>query len=105
MSYQICTKCIMDTSDPSITFDENGVCDFANNYYKHILPNWHPNEIGIKKITPLIEKIKKEGKGKDHDCVIGISGGLDSSYVAHIAKTKIDLRPLIFHCDTGWNSD
>ena len=105
MSYQICTKCIMDTSDPSITFDENGVCDFANNYYKHILPNWHPNEIGIKKITPLIEKIKKEGKGKDHDCVIGISGGLDSSYVAHIAKTKFDLRPLIFHCDTGWNSD
>lgn len=103
--YQICTKCIMDTSDPKITFDENGVCDFANNYYQNILPNWHPNEIGIKKITPLIEKIKKEGKGKAHDCVIGISGGLDSSYVTHIAKTKFGLRPLMFHCDTGWNSD
>jgi len=103
--YQICTKCIMDTSDPKITFDDNGVCDFCNNYEKNILPNWHPNEIGIRKITPLIEKIKKEGKGKTHDCVIGISGGLDSSYVAHIAKTKFGLRPLMFHCDTGWNSD
>ena len=95
----------MDTSDPKITFDKNGVCDFANNYYKYILPNWHPNEIGIKKITPLIEKIKNDGKGKEHDCIIGISGGLDSSFVTHIAKEKFGLRPLMFHCDTGWNSD
>ena len=49
--YQICTKSIMDTSDPKITFDENGVCDFVNNYYQNILPNWHPNEIGIKKTS------------------------------------------------------
>jgi N-acetyl sugar amidotransferase len=56
-------------------------------------------------IMPLIEKIKKEGKDRDHDCLIGISGGLDSSYVTYIAKEKFGLRPLMFHCDTGWNSD
>ena len=95
----------MDTSDPKIEFDNDGICDFCNNYYKNILPNWHPNEKGINNISPTIEKIKKEGKDKDHDCIIGISGGLDSSFVTHVAKKKFGLRPLIFHCDTGWNSD
>jgi len=103
--YQICTNCIMDTSDSKITFDERGWCDYCQNFYANILPNWHPNEKGEELIRPLIEKIKEEGKGKDHDCLIGISGGLDSSYVAHVAVKKFGLRPLMFHCDTGWNSD
>jgi N-acetyl sugar amidotransferase len=103
--YQICTNCIMDTSDSKITFDERGWCDYCQNYYEHILPNWHPNGKGEALIRPLIDKIKEEGKGKDHDCLIGISGGLDSSYVTHVAVKKFGLRPLIFHCDTGWNSD
>lgn len=95
----------MDTSDSKITFDEHGWCDYCQNYSKNILPNWHPNEKGIAAITPMIERIKREGKGKDHDCLIGISGGLDSSYVTYVAKEKFGLRPLMFHCDTGWNSD
>jgi N-acetyl sugar amidotransferase len=95
----------MDTSDPKITFDERGWCDFCNNYHKNILPTWNPSEKGEKQIWPLIEKIKLEGKDLDHDCLIGISGGLDSSYVAYIAVEKFGLRPLMFHCDTGWNSD
>lgn len=103
--YQICTNCIMDTSDSTITFDERGWCDYCCNFHKNILPNWHPDERGVKEITPLIEKIKEEGKGRDHDCLIGISGGLDSSYVSYVAKEKYGLRPLMFHCDTGWNSD
>lgn len=103
--YQICTNCIMDTSDPDITFDERGRCDYCRNYYENILPNWHPGEKGEAMIRPLIEKIKQEGKDKEHDCIIGISGGLDSSYVAHVAVKKFGLRPLMFHCDTGWNSD
>ena len=103
--YQICNNCIMDTSDPKITFDVNGVCDFCNNYHKNIEPNWNPNGKGVSEIKPLIDKIKYEGKNKKHDCVIGISGGLDSSYVAYVAKVKFGLRPLMFHCDTGWNSD
>ena len=103
--YQICTNCIMDTSDSKITFDARGWCDFCQNFYENILPNWHPNEKGEDLIRPLIEKIKEEGKNKEHDCLIGISGGLDSSYVTHVAVTKFGLRPLMFHCDTGWNSD
>lgn len=103
--YQICTNCIMDTSDPTITFDSRGFCDYCRNFHSKILPNWYPNEQGVRDITPLIDKIKLEGKGRLHDCLIGISGGLDSSYVSYIAKEKFGLRPLMFHCDTGWNSD
>jgi N-acetyl sugar amidotransferase len=103
--YQICTNCIMDTSDTTLTFDARGWCVYCNNFHESIKPNWHPNERGIAEIMPMIEKIKAEGKGRDHDCLIGISGGLDSSYVAYVAKEKFGLRPLMFHCDTGWNSD
>ncbi|MGE4039402.1 N-acetyl sugar amidotransferase [Pseudolabrys sp.] len=103
--YQICTNCIMDTSDVTLTFDGRGWCDYCQNYEKNIAPNWHPGPEGIAEIAPIIEKIKKEGKKRDHDCLIGISGGLDSSYVSYIAKEKFGLRPLMFHCDTGWNSD
>lgn len=104
-NYQICNNCIMDTSDPSLTFDDKGVCLYCNNFEKEIRPNWHPNEQGIQSIMPMIQKIKKDGKGKDHDCLIGLSGGLDSSFVTYVAKEKFGLRPLIFHCDAGWNSD
>lgn len=103
--YQICTNCIMDTSDSTITFDERGWCDYCCNFHQSILPNWHPDERGEREIMPMIEKIKREGKDRDYDCLIGISGGLDSSYVTYIAKEKFGLRPLMFHCDTGWNSD
>ena len=102
--YQICSNCIMDTTDPNITFDERGWCDYCLNYYENILPNWHPDEMGEKELAPLIDKIKREGKGHDHDCLIGISGGVDSSYLAYLAKEKYGLRPLIFHVDAGWNS-
>lgn len=103
-NYKICANCIMDTSDSNITFDERGWCDYCNNYYSNILPNWHPDEQGEKIIGPVIDKIKKDGKGRDHDCLIGVSGGVDSSYVTYIAKEKFGLRPLIFHVDAGWNS-
>ena len=103
--YQICTNCIMDTSDATLTFDGRGWCDYCRNFEEHILPNWHPGERGVAEISPLIDKIKEEGRNRDHDCLIGISGGLDSSYVAYVAKEKFGLRPLMFHCDTGWNSD
>lgn len=103
--HQVCTTCIMDTTDSSIRFDEKGQCEYCNNYYKNILPNWHPDEQSEKEILKVVEKIKKDGEGKDHDCLIGISGGLDSSYLVYIAKEKFGLRPLLFHVDAGWNSD
>jgi len=94
----------MDTSDPKISFDENGWCDYCRNYHKNLLPKWHPNEEGMRTLQPVIDKIKREGKGKAHDCLIGISGGVDSSYVAYLAKEKFGLRPMLFHVDAGWNS-
>ncbi len=102
--YNICSNCIMDTSDSNITFDSRGWCDYCNNYHTNILPNWHPDERGAKRIAAQVEQIKRDGKGRDHDCLIGISGGVDSSYVAYLAKAKFGLRPLLFHVDAGWNS-
>jgi N-acetyl sugar amidotransferase len=103
-TYAICKNCIMDTSDSNITFDERGWCDYCNNYYHNILPNWHPDAQGEQELAKTIEAIKRDGKGRDYDCLIGISGGVDSSYVTYIAKEKFGLRPLIFHVDAGWNS-
>ncbi|MGQ3050307.1 MAG: N-acetyl sugar amidotransferase [Roseateles sp.] len=102
--YQICTNCIMDTSDSGIVFDERGWCDYCNNYHRNILPNWHTDERGEREIMAQVDQIKRDGKGKDHDCLIGLSGGVDSSYVTYLAKEKFGLRPLLYHVDAGWNS-
>lgn len=103
--HQICTNCVMDTTDPEIRFDENGRCDFCDNFYNTILPSWNPDTIDGKEIQDIAAKIKEEGKGKKHDCIIGFSGGVDSSYLAYIAKEKLGLRPLMLSIDTGWNID
>lgn len=102
--YQICANCIMDTSDSGIVFDERGWCDYCNNYHRNILPNWHTDERGEREIMAQVEQIKRDGKGRDHDCLIGLSGGVDSSYVTYLAKEKFGLRPLLYHVDAGWNS-
>jgi N-acetyl sugar amidotransferase len=94
----------MDTTDPKITFDDKGMCDHCNGYYKNILPNWHTDKEGWQALQKIVDKIKKEGNGKDFDCIIGVSGGVDSSYLTYIAKEKLELRPLVFHVDAGWNS-
>jgi N-acetyl sugar amidotransferase len=95
----------MDTSDSTIVFDGSGQCVYCNNFYKNILPNWQINNRSERKLFETAEKIKVEGRGKDFDCIIGLSGGLDSSYLTYIAKEKLDLRPLLFHVDAGWNTD
>jgi len=104
-NYQICSRCIMDTSDPNIIFDECGTCDYCNNFDATIKPNWKSGNVGEYEITHLAAEIRAAGEGKDFDCVIGLSGGLDSSYVAYVAKEKMGLRPLLFHVDAGWNTD
>ncbi len=103
--YQICSNCIMDTTDPNITFDKKGMCDYCNNFYSNILPHWHPDEDSERELMKTVDKIRQDGKGKDHDCLIGISGGIDSSYVSYLAVKKLGLKPLLFHVDAGWNSD
>jgi len=101
---QICSNCVMDTTDPAITFDERGVCDQCNSFYKDVLPSWHTDERGWQALQGTVAKIKEAGKGKDFDCILGVSGGVDSSYLTYVAKEKLGLRPLVFHVDAGWNS-
>lgn len=103
--YQICTSCVMDTTDSNITFDENGMCDHCSDFYNNTLPNWHTDEQGRKELELIVEKIKKDGEGRDFDCIMGMSGGADSSYLLHIAVKEFGLRPLVFHVDGGWNSE
>lgn len=103
--YQICTRCIMDTTDPSILFDAHGQCEYCNNFDSAIQPNWHTGAKGQQALQTLANTIREAGKGQDFDCIIGLSGGLDSSYVAYIAKEMMGLRPLLFHVDAGWNTD
>lgn len=103
--YQICSNCIMDTSDPNIRFDARGHCDYCVNFETTILPNWHTDERGEKQLQGIADKIRADGKGRDFDCIIGLSGGLDSSYLTYVATTKMGLRPLLFHVDAGWDTD
>ena len=95
----------MDTSDSNITFDARGCCHYCNNFESTIKPNWHTDQHGEVELALLADKIRQEGEGKDFDCIIGLSGGLDSSYVAYLVKEKMGLRPLLFHVDAGWNTD
>jgi N-acetyl sugar amidotransferase len=95
----------MDTSDPYVIFDKRGWCEYCNNFNEQIKPNWQAGVEGVYSLQKLSKSIKGEGPKKDFDCIIGLSGGLDSSYVAYIAKEKMGLRPLLFHVDAGWNTD
>ena len=101
--YQICNCCVMDTTDEDIVFDENGVCMRCNEYKNRILPEWNYGKGHERELEQLIKEIKEKGKGKEYDCILGLSGGLDSSYMLHLAVTEWGLRPFVFHIDAGWN--
>lgn len=103
--YKICSNCVMDTSDSEITFDEKGVCDHCNGFWTNVEPNWHPDEIGKAQVAKMVADIKANGEGKEFDCILGMSGGLDSSYLLHLVVVEFGLRPLVFHVDGGWNTD
>ena len=103
--YQICTSCVMDTSDTKITFDEKGVCDHCNSYRKDVEPFWFPNDEGKAIFSKQVEEIQSKAKGQEFDSIMGLSGGLDSSYLLHMAVKEFGLRPLVFHVDGGWNTD
>lgn len=103
-AYQMCSCCVMDTTDSMIVFDREGVCDHCITFNRVTLPSWDTGEKGRTELSRLVDKIKKEGQGKEFDCIIGMSGGIDSSYLTFIAKEVMGLRPLVFHVDAGWNS-
>lgn len=103
-AFQICTRCVMDTTDSKISFDEHGVCDHCRSFDRDVLPNWRTDQHGRSELEKIVVKIKKDGVGRDFDCIMGMSGGADSSYLLHIAVKEFGLRPLVFHVDGGWNS-
>ena len=103
IKYQVCNCCVMDTSDEGIVFDENGECNRCKEYKERILPDWNYGKGHEKELESLIGDIKKSGQGKKYDCILGLSGGLDSTYMLHLAVKEWGLKPFVFHIDAGWN--
>ena len=102
-AYQICTRCIMDTSVSDIQFDEQGVCNYCKTHEEKVAQTPFARGKADIELPALIEKIKSRAKG-EYDSIVGLSGGVDSSYVAYQA-VKLGLRPLAVHFDNGWNSE
>ncbi len=102
-SYRICTRCIMDTTARDITFDEDGVCNYCK-YYEFLADNFlFTGEDGERRIRGIAARIKEDGRNREYDCVMGLSGGVDSTFAAwHTAR--LGLRPIIIHLDNGWNT-
>jgi len=99
-----CTRCVMDTTDPLIQFDEHGVCGYCRTYDRNLELHVHSGQEGQKRLAAIVEEVKRRGAGKRYDCVIGLSGGVDSSYTALTVK-RLGLRPLAVHLDNGWDSE
>lgn len=102
--YRICTKTVMDTTDPDITFDDQGISNHYYNYLSKVNDRIEEGSQAEIKLKAIINKIKQAGKGKEYDCIVGVSGGTDSTYVAYKCK-EYGLRPLAVHFDNGWNSE
>ena len=102
---KMCSRCLYDINDfPQIQFDKDGVCEICHIYEDLQKKTVFKDAIGKQKLNDLIFKIKRDGKGKQYDCIVGVSGGVDSSYLAFLSK-EWGLRPLILHVDNGWNSE
>ncbi|WP_407401854.1 N-acetyl sugar amidotransferase [Chryseobacterium sp.] len=102
---QTCSKTIMDTTDPNIIFNNFGESDYYTNFLERIVPEWNFGRGRMDELLKYAEKIKSECKNKEYDCIIGLSGGLDSSYCVYITAEVLKLRPLIYHVDAGWNTE
>lgn len=104
-TYKMCSKTVLDTTVPGITFNNKGECNFCE-YYYNLASRTVLRDAAIKQkeLESIVSEIKKAGKGKQYDCVLGVSGGQDSTYLAHLAK-QLGLRPLLVHFDNGWNAE
>jgi len=104
VEYQVCSRCVMDTTASDIVFDENGVCNYCTTFKTRLSDARAKVQDLQSHRDEFIAKVKADGKGKEYDCIVGISGGVDSSYALHLA-VKHGLRPLAVHLDNGWNSE
>ncbi len=103
---RICTRCVMtDKGDPNIRFDENGVCHYCQDAFNRMERLYFPNEKGKEKLDSLIDALKNKNKNKKYDCLMGISGGLDSCYLAYLGAAKWGLRILAVHIDDGYDTE
>lgn len=103
--YQVCTELVLDTTYPDITFDELGRCREFVEFESKIRPRWDAGEDGRARFAAIAEGIKARAKGTEFDCLLGLSGGLDSSFMLHSVVREFGLRPLVFHVDGGWNTE
>lgn len=103
-AYRICARCVMDTSDPDIAFDHCGVCHHCHDYDGLVRARVPSRAEADQRLKSIVETIKREGAGKPYDCIIGVSGGVDSTFVAKSVK-ELALRPLAVHLDNGWDSE
>ena len=103
--YRICDRCVMDTSDPEIVFHGSDGCNHCLDYDQLVARFVSTDEERDGRLEALLDRIRKAGRGHDYDCIIGLSGGVDSSYVAHLVTREFGLRPLAVHMDNGWNSN
>ncbi len=104
MQHRVCTRCVMDTSDPFIEFDADGVCNHCRSYEQLARTSLHNDEEGRRMLDGYVARMKAAGAGKEYDCIAGVSGGVDSTYVAYLAK-QLGLRVLAVHMDNGWDSE
>lgn len=102
--YQVCVNCVMDTSDKDIDFDDKGICNHCRSYEKRLKSRIYTKEERDERLKNIVSKIKKQGKNQQYDCIVGVSGGVDSSYVAYLVK-ELGLRMYAIHFDNGWNSE
>lgn len=105
LDYKQCSRCVMDTTDREITFDTHGVCNYCRSFEAHF-PRFDISKPVYPEpdMSAKLSEIKRVGKSQEYDCIVGLSGGVDSSYVAYLAKQH-GLRPLCVHFDSGWNSE
>ena len=103
-NYQECTRCVMDTTDLQIIFDKNGHCNHCTEFLNERDGYKYQGKESDERLEQTIEEIKRAGRGNDYECIIGLSGGVDSSYLAYISKEN-GLRVLAVHMDNGWNSE
>ena len=102
--YQMCSRCVMDTSAEDIVFDENGVCNYCTEFVERLK---HPHNTELHEFGTMenfVAQVKKSSSGKEYDCIVGVSGGVDSSYALLLA-VRNGLKPLAVHLDNGWNSE
>jgi N-acetyl sugar amidotransferase len=102
---QLCSVCVMDASEASIVFDASGQCNCCRDAFERMSRTWWPNAEGERRMAALVSRLKDEGKGRDYDAMVGLSGGIDSAWLAHLMRVEYGLRLLAVHVDGGWNSE